>query len=242
MITFTCVENYIVDSANEHYGCFLIESFNAGQSLTVANALRRTLLSDIIGTAITGVRLNNIKHEFSAITGVREDVLEILLNLKQIVFKSTLLNSSTAHLKANGPSIVTASQFNFSNSLILKNPTQYIATVLESSTLEMEIVIEQGKGYKIFDERKHLTDSDFLVIDANFSPIKKVNYKIKAIPENKLDVKESLIFEIWTNGSITPKRALKEATKSIIKLFYPLLLEETKFETLLLNKKKFLEE
>lgn len=237
MITVTCVENYIIQNDSQHYGCFLIESFNAGQSLTIANALRRTLLSDIVGTAITGVRLNNIRHEFSAVTGVREDVLEIFLNLKQIVFHSTKLKSSTAHLKANGPSIVTASQFNFPNYLSLKNPNQYIATVLESSTLEMEIVIEQGKGYKIFDEKKHSTDSDFLVIDANFSPVKKVNYKIKAIAENKIDVKESLIFEIWTNGSITPKRALKEATKSLIKLLYPFLLEETKFDTMFSKKK-----
>jgi DNA-directed RNA polymerase subunit alpha len=222
MIKINCVESYI-DSDLSHYGCFIIEPFFSGQALTVANAIRRTLLGDIVGTAITAVRLNNIKHEFSAIAGVREDVLEIMLNLKQVIFKSSKLEPVRAYLKSNGPSIVTASQFVFPNHLKLMNPNQYIATVFESASLEMEIMIEQGKGYKLYDEKRNSSDSDFLIIEGNFSPIRKVNFKIKTNSSDKYNVKESLILEIWTNGSISPKRSLKESTKFLIQLLYPLL-------------------
>jgi DNA-directed RNA polymerase subunit alpha len=220
VINIDCVESF-VDNDRLHYGCFIIEPFFSGQALTVANALRRTLLSDLVGTAITAVRFNNIKHEFSPISGVREDVLEIMLNLKQVIFSSSLLKPASAYLKVDGPSIVTASKLNFPNYIKLTNPDQYIATVFESSTFEMELIIEQGKGYKIYDERKYFSQSDFFVIEGNFSPVKKVNFKIKAKSSEKYNVSESLIFEIWTNGSITPTRSLIESAKFLIQLLYP---------------------
>jgi DNA-directed RNA polymerase subunit alpha len=226
MITVTCVESFI-DKDQLHYGCFIIEPLNAGQALTVGNALRRTLLGDIIGTAITKARINTVKHEFSAISGVREDVLEILLNLKEIVFKSSIIAPAIVQLHATGPSIVTASQLIIPNHLHIVNPTQYIATVFESARLEIELRVEQGKGYKFADEKE--IDSEFLLIDSVFSPIKRVNYKVKMIPTDSFEVKEALILEIWTNGSITPRRSLREATKFLIKLFYPILLNERKF-------------
>jgi len=223
MITVTCVESF-KDKDQLHYGCFIIEPFNAGQALTVGNALRRTLLGDIIGSAITKVRINTVKHEFSAISGVREDVLEILLNLKEVVFKSSIVAPAPVQLRVSGPSIVTASQLITPRHLQVINPTQYLATVFESSTLEIELQVEQGKGYKLADEKE--SDSEFLLIDSVFSPIRRVNYKIKMIPTDTFEVKEALILEIWTNGSITPRRSLREATKFLIKLFYPILLNE----------------
>jgi DNA-directed RNA polymerase subunit alpha len=250
MITITCVENYLDTTGNEslYYSCLLIKPFYSGQSLTIANALRRTLLSNLIGTAITGVRINNLTHEFSSIKGVREDVLEIMLNLKQIVLKSSILYTTSVSLKVKGPAIVTASHLPLPNYITLINPNQYITTVFESQIFEMEILIEQGKGYRIVDEQKRIKNSDFFLIDANFSPVKKVNYKIKVIPEERDDVKESLIFEIWTNGSILPKRAFKESIKVIIKLFYPLLqlskektIEDFKKKNTNENLKKFKE-
>lgn len=231
MVKIKCINNRI-DYNNLHYSCFVIEPFNTGQSLTVANALRRTLLTDLVGTAITAVRINHIKHEFSAISGVREDVLELLLNLKEIVFRSSKICSSIVKIKVIGPLVVTASHLLLPEHVSVINSNQYIATVLKGEALEMELQIEQGKGYRLANERemnsfdeelKLENESPFLFVDSVFSPIRRVNFKIKTLNSDNLDIKESLIFEIWTDRSITPKRALKEATKFLIRLFYPLI-------------------
>ena len=152
MSTLTCIETYI-DKNEEHYGCFIIEPLEIGQGITLGNTLRRTLLSDLNGYGITGVRINNLKHEFSVIEGMREDVLEVILNLKEIVFKSSLKTEKTNQLKVflnvKGPIIVTAGLFQLpENSLKIVNPSQYICTIIDNSEFYIEIDIENGKGYR----------------------------------------------------------------------------------------------
>jgi DNA-directed RNA polymerase subunit alpha len=237
MPTLNCIETYI-DKEKNHYGCFLIEPLESGQGITLGNALRRTLLSDLTGFSIVGVRINNVKHEFSTIEGLREDILEVLLNLKEIVFKSSsnLNNDLTnrkwkAFLNVQGPVILTAGMFNLpKNSLKILNPNQYIGTIVDNSEFYMEIDIETGKGYFLTEEsrkkNKQISVSNLqpstLFIDAIFMPIKKVNYKIKLIHDTKGNIKESLNLEIWTNGSITPKRSVQESLKILLNLFYSL--------------------
>ena len=239
MTKLNCIESYI-DKDQNHYGCFLIEPLEIGQGITLGNALRRTLLSDLTGFAITGVRINNLKHEFSIIEGLREDILEILLNLKDIIFKVSFplqekkdLNSCKGFIDVQGPIIVTAGMLKLPKNVVkVINPNQYICTIVDDSHFYLEIDIEQGKGYRLAEEnRKRKIDEKFsilkpstLIIDSIFLPIRKVNYKIKLIHDTKGNIKESLNLEILTNGSITPKRSLQESLKILMNLFYPLFI------------------
>jgi DNA-directed RNA polymerase subunit alpha len=241
MSTLTCIETYI-DKDQNHYGCFIIEPLENGQGITVGNALRRTLLSDLNGFAITGVRINDLKHEFSIIEGLREDILELLLNLKEIIFKtsfSIIENKEQlkvkGFLKIKGPIIVTAGMFQLpKNNFKILNPNQYICTIVDNSELYIEIDIENGKGYKLIEEiRKYenqqnssLTKPSTLIIDAIFMPVKRVNYKIKMIHDTKGNIKESLTLEVWTNGTISPRRSIQESLKILMNLFYPLFIDD----------------
>jgi len=251
MSTLTCIETYI-NKDQTYYGSFLIEPLEIGQGITLGNTLRRTLLSDLTGYAITGVRINNLKHEFSIIEGLREDILELLLNLKEIVFQSSSLvkrennEKMKGFFNLKGPMIVTAGHFQLPRDKVqILNPCHYLCTIVDDSELFIEIDIENGKGYKLIDEnRKNKKDRALmtakpstLYIDAIFMPIKKVNYKIKLIHDTKGNIKESLFLEIVTNGSITPKRSLKEALKLIMNLFYSLFITPDFFQ--IVNKLQY---
>ena len=239
MSTLSCIETY-KDKEQNIYGCFLIEPLEVGQGITLGNALRRTLLSDLTSLAITGVRVNNLKHEFASIQGIREDVLEIILNLKEIVFKNNFHSKKLENnfkfkgfLNVQGPVIVTAGMLNLPQNIVkIINPNQYICTITDNSEFYLEIDIENGKGYRLTDEnRKRTVDKKFqlsnpstLFVDALFMPIKKVNYKVKLIHDTKGNIKESLNLEVITNGSITPKRAIQESLKVIMNLIYTLFI------------------
>lgn len=239
MPTLNCIETYI-EKDQSHYGCFLIEPLETGQGITLGNALRRTLLSDLTGFSIVGVRINNVKHEFSSVEGLREDILEILLNLKEIVFKYSSISNMkinetklTGFLNVRGPIILTAGMFNLpKNSLKIINPGQYIGTIVDSSEIYIEVDIENGKGYRLTEESRKINSQSIvlnqkpstLFIDTLFMPVKRVNYKIKLIHDTKGNIKESLNLEIWTNGSMTPKRSLQEALKILMNLFYTLFI------------------
>lgn len=248
MSTLNCIETYI-DNDQNHYGCFIIEPLEIGQGITLGNALRRTLLSDLTGFSITGVRINDLKHEFSIVEGLREDILEVLLNLKEVIFntsfsvkeeiseklKQRVPLNVRGFLQVKGPVIVTAGMFKLpKNHFKILNPNQYICTIVDDSELYMEIDIQSGKGYRLTeeirrrgDERKFsITKPSTLLIDAIFMPVKRVNYKIKMIHDSKGNIKESLILEILTNGSISPRRSIQESLKILMNLFYPLFVTE----------------
>ena len=229
-----------IKSLDSNLNSFIIEPLNIGQGITLGNSLRRILLSDITGFSLTGTRINNIKHEFSLLQGIREDILEIILNLKDIIVKPSFIflnqinkfNNSFSKLKGylniKGPSIVTAGLFKLPKDIIsILNPNQYICTIVDDSELYMEIDIESGKGYKLVNYQNinnnilNNTPST-LLIDAVFSPIKRVNFKVKLITDSYGNIKESLIIDILTNGSITSKRALQESLKILLNLIYPL--------------------
>ena len=216
-----CIESKTEDN-NQQYGRFVIEPLKPGQGITIGNSLRRTLLADIKGTAIVNVRIAGVNHEFSTITGVREDVLEILLNLKEIVLKSHTNESQVGRLRVQGPAVVTAGLLDLPPDIEVIDKRQYIATVCNNTIFEIELRIEQGYGYKLIDNYTHEKSLDFLQVDAVFMPVKKVNYTIQEKRVNSKLIQEKLILDIWTNGSLSPQQAISEGSEILTNLFHPL--------------------
>jgi len=216
-----CVESKN-DTVRDQYGKFILHPLDQGQGITVGNALRRVLLSDLEGAAIVAVRIASINHEFSTISGVREDVLEILLNLKEVVLKSYSKESSIGRLRVQGPSIVTAANFDLPSEVEIIDPKQYIATICSNNVLEMEFRIEVGKGYQIVEKFTDEVSFDFLQVDAIFMPVKKVNYSIEEVRYTQNCLKDKLLLEIWTNGSISPQEAIGQSSTILTNLFNPL--------------------
>ena len=216
-----CVESKS-DTARDQYGRFILQPLDQGQGITVGNALRRVLLSDLEGSAIVAVRIAGINHEFSTIPGVREDVLEILLNLKEVVLKSYTKEPSIGRLRVQGPAIITASNFELSPDVEVIDTDQYIATICNNNILEMEFRIEPGKGYHLVEKFMDDTSVDFLQVDAIFMPVKKVNYSVEEIRYDQNSLKDKLTLEIWTNGSISPQEAIGQSSTILTNLFNPL--------------------
>ena len=211
------------------YGQFLVNNLEPGQGITIGNQLRRVLLADLGGMAISAVRIVGIRHEFATIPGVREDILEILLNLKGIIIKSDTKDVKFGRLKVQGPLVVTADLIDLPAGLKIINPNHYIATVSTSINLEIEFKIEYGVGYKLASQLFADEDKNFLQIDTIFMPVQKVNFKIENVYENDNKITERLLLEIWTNGSLEPLEAIKKACQVIIKLFTSLIeLRDTK--------------
>jgi len=209
------------------YGQFLINSLQPGQGITVGNLLRRVLLSDLGGTTITAVRIAGVRDEFSIIPGVREDILEILLNLKGIVFKNRTTDISFGRLKIKGPAVITADSIQLPSNLEIVNPNHYIATISTSNVLEIEFKFEYGTGYKLAGQTFCEKSEDFLQIDAIFMPIQKVDFKIENIYDNSNSITERLFLNIWTNGSLSPEDAILSASRFIVELFNSIM--ENKF-------------
>ena len=217
-----CVESSTKKN-QQQYSKFALEPLDRGQGTTVGNALRRVLLSNLPGAAVTAIRIAGVNHEFATIPGVREDVLEIMLNMKELVIKSYSDQPQIGRLVAIGPATVTAAQFEVPSEVEVIDPNQYIATLAEGAKLEMEFRVERGIGYRVIERGKDENSSlDFLQIDAIFMPVTKVNYTIEDIRLDGSSPKDRLVLDIWTNGSIQPREALSEASDIIANLFLPL--------------------
>jgi DNA-directed RNA polymerase subunit alpha len=211
-----------VYSPRNCYSKYAIECLEQGQGITVGNSLRRVMLSDLEGIAITAVRITDANHEFSTIPGVREDVIEILLNLKELVFKGDLTETQIGRLKVQGPGVVTAGQFDLPPQLHLVDPQQYVATISGNSMLEIEIHLEKGFGYRIVEKRSNLALVKLLSVDAVFMPVRKMSYEVEQVHSKSNSVLDRLVLEIWTNGSITPQEAVSISSQKLIDLFAPL--------------------
>lgn len=220
-IEIECIESRI-DGTRDHYDKFVLEPLDQGQGITIGNSLRRVLLADLQGTSIVSVRIAGVNHEFSTIPGIREDVLEILLNLKEIVFKSESNETMIGRLRVQGPAIVTAKDFELPPEVLLIDSKQYIATICGNNILEMEFRIEKGKGYRLVEKGIDETSVDFLQIDSIFMPVKKVNYIVEDVRYKQNKIQDRLIIEVWTNGSISPKEAISQSSNILTNLFSPL--------------------
>lgn len=224
-LSLKCVKSEKIQSGNYH-GQFLINSLKPGQGITIGNQLRRVLLGDLGGAAISAVRIAGISHEFSTIPGVREDILEILLNLKGIVLKSKTKDVQFGRLKVQGPAVITADLIQLPTNLEIINSNHYIATISTPNILEIEFKFEYGTGYKLASQNFSDENENYLQMDAIFMPVQKVDFKIENIYDSNNNITERLLIDIWTNGSILPNEALENAAKIIIELF-----------TLLINNK-----
>jgi DNA-directed RNA polymerase subunit alpha len=224
-ISIKCLKSEKIQSGICH-GQFLINSLRPGQGITIGNQLRRVLLGDLGGVAISAVRIAGVTHEFSTIPGVREDILEILLNLKGIVFKSQIQDIQFGRLKIQGPNVVTANLIQLPPNLEIVNPNHYIATISTSNILEIEFKFEYGIGYKLASQTFSDEADNYLQLDTIFMPVQKVDFKIENVYDPTNNITEQVVLDIWTNGSISPNDALESAAKIIIDLF-----------TLLINNK-----
>ena len=224
-ISIKCLKSEKIQSG-ACYGQFVINFLRPGQGITIGNQLRRVLLGDLGGMAISAVRIAGVTHEFSTIPGIREDILEILLNLKGIVLRSENQATQFGRLKIQGPSVVTADLIQLPSTLEIVNPNHYIATISTSNLLEIEFKFEYGTGYKLASQTFSDEDDNYLQLDTIFMPVQKVDFKIENVYDSANNISERLFIDIWTNGSILPNEALESASQVIIDLF-----------TLLINNK-----
>lgn len=205
---------------NDNSVIFEIESLYPGYGVTIGNALRRVLLSSLNGAAVTEVKIKNAPHEFATLEGVKEDVLHILMNIKQLRFKMYSDEPQIATLVKKGEGKVTGKDFAKNPEFLLANPEAHIATITDKNTeLEIELKIEKGVGYKFHDTEKEKKDIGVIGLDAIFTPIKKVNYTVENMRVGKRTDFDKVILEIDTDGTITPEESLAESLKILIDHF-----------------------
>jgi len=224
-ISIKCLKSDKIESGACH-GQFLINSLRSGQGITIGNQLRRVLLNDLGGVAITAIRIAGVSHEFSTIPGVREDILEILLNLKGVVLSSNTESPQFGRLKIQGPIVVTADLIQLPSNLELVNPNHYLMTISTANVIEIEFKFEYGMGYKLASQTFLEEDENYLQLDTIFMPVQKVDFKIENVYDNENNITERLFLDIWTNGSISPNEALKSAAQVTIDLFSLLIKEK----------------
>lgn len=202
-----------VDRATENYARMVIGPLEGGYGTTLGNALRRTLISSINGAAITSVKIADVYHEFSVIPHAREDTSRLLLNLKQVRFRPLVDGDHEWRLGllASGEGLVTAADLQIPSDLEVVNPEQAILTLdSHDAELQMELVVHTGRGYSPADERGRLAIGE-LPVDAIFSPIRRVAFEVFKTRVGRLSNYDSLILEIWTDGSVSPRDALSDA-------------------------------
>ncbi len=201
------------ETLTDAYGKLIAEPFERGFGNTIGNSLRRVLLSSLEGAAVTALKIKGALHEFSHMTGVKEDVMDIILNVKKLRFKMYAENKKVASVKAVGPKEVKGSDLQLDAGVEMLNPDQVIATLDKGATFEAEMYIKKGKGYVSAELNKEEDlPVDMLAIDSVFSPIKKVNFNIEKARVGRSTDYDKLVMEIWTDGSISPQKAVSQAS------------------------------
>jgi DNA-directed RNA polymerase subunit alpha len=196
------------------YGKFTAEPFERGFGITIGNSLRRILLSSLQGAAITSVKIDGVLHEFSTIPGAKEDITEIVLNLKEVRLKLHTEGPKTIRVKAEGPKVLKAGDILTGDAVEILNPDHYLATLSRDGKLSMEMVVKMGRGYVSAERNKEETQPiGTIPMDAIFSPIKKVNYTVTNARVGQITDYDKLILEVWTDGSLNPEEAVAHAAK-----------------------------
>jgi len=207
-------------TATQDFGEFIIEPLQPGYGHTLGNALRRVLYVSIPGAAVTAVKIGGVKHRFSTITGLKENVVDLLLNVKQLNLR--LLDSkeiATIKMSVKGPKEVTGADLTASDGVEVVNKNQYLGSLAnEKGKLDMELTVEKGTGFSPADERKTST-LGIIPTDAIFSPVKRVTYSVESTRVGRQTNLDKLVLKIWTNGSVTPREALDISAKELARLF-----------------------
>ncbi len=231
-----------VEDLSDNYGKFIIEPLEKGYGVTLGNSLRRALLSSMWGAAATAIRIEGITHEFDTIPGVKEDVIEIILNIKELVVKMFADEPQILKLKVKGKKRVTVADLTPNINVETLNPDLKIATLNSIAKLDMEIVVEKGMGYVPAEKNKKLDQSvDTIFIDSLFSPITKVRYDVEPASLSQFSNYDKLTLEIFTNKSILPDEALSKSANILIKylkVFTKFSPEDAELEGELISKEE----
>jgi len=206
------------DGATENYARFIVEPFERGYGTTIGNSLRRILLASLVGSAVTAVRIEGIQHEFSAIPGIKEDFTDMVLNFKKCQLRLNREEPLIFSFKHEGERVVTAGDVFKETDVDVFSPDLTIFTaVSENTSIEMEIKVAQGRGY-VTAESFEMPQAPLgtVYLDANFSPITKVNFLVEDARVGQMTDYDRLLLDVWTNGSITPEKALQEAAELLI--------------------------
>jgi DNA-directed RNA polymerase subunit alpha len=203
------------DPENGSYGKYVVEPLERGYGITLGNALRRIMLSSLPGTAATTIKIAGVQHEFSTVPGVKEDVTEIVLNVKNLITK--LHNTEgikTVYIEATGPCEVTAGDIKCDSEVEVLNPDLHIATLDTGATLNMEITLSHGRGYVPADRNKpQQTIIGVIPVDSIYTPVYKVNYTVENTRVGNMTDFDKLTLEVWTDGTITPRDAVSLGAK-----------------------------
>ncbi len=202
-------------SQDSCYGRFMVEPLERGYGTTLGNSLRRILLSSLPGAAVNSVKIDGVLHEFSVIPGVKEDVTEIVLNIKGIAAKLHGDSPKVLYIDAQGPCVVTAADIKADADVEIANPDLYIATINEDSRLYMEMTLSKGRGYVAAEKNRAIIQPIIGVIpvDSIYTPVSKVNYKVEPARVGAVTDYDKLTIEVWTNGTIMPDEAVSLAAK-----------------------------
>ncbi len=220
-----------VTDDGDNTATFVVEPMHGGYGMTLGNSIRRVLLSSIAGAAITSFRIDGASHEFTAIDGIKEDVVDIMQNLKQVRFKVFSEEPQTLTIEKKGAGAVTAGDIKTNADVEVVNPDQVIATIDGSKTsFKAEIVVEVGRGYQNIDNTVHKQSSDFISLDAIFSPVHRVRYRVEKTRVGQNTDLDKLIISVATDGSIEPRDAFEEAN-AILKNQYEALAGKTQVES-----------
>jgi DNA-directed RNA polymerase subunit alpha len=208
------------EKKDEGYTQFVIEPLEPGFGNTLGVALRRVLLTNIEGAAVTSVKIDNVRHMFSTLPGLKEDVIELIFNIKTLRIKLPEgVDSATISLSKSGPGEILASDIETKDGAEVVDPKHYLGSLADKkSKIEMEMTVERGLGYSLAEERK-VSTVGVIPIDAIFTPINKVNYKIEQTRVGRQTNYDKLIFEVWTDGTIDAKDALDTASKILVSYF-----------------------
>lgn len=199
----------------DHYGKFVVEPLERGYGTTLGNSLRRILLSSLPGAAVNSVKIDGVLHEFSVIKGVKEDVTEIVLNIKGIVAKLHCDTPKTVYIDASGEGVITAGDIKADSDVEILNPDLYIATLNSDAKLNMEITLSKGRGYVAADKNREQSQPVIGVIpvDSIYTPVRKVNYKVEPARVGAVTDFDKLTIEVWTNGTLKSNEAISLAAK-----------------------------
>ncbi|KKR11601.1 MAG: DNA-directed RNA polymerase subunit alpha [Candidatus Woesebacteria bacterium GW2011_GWA1_39_21] len=208
----------IEEEKKADYGKFIISPLEAGYGNTLGNSLRRVLLTSLAGTAITRVRIAGIRHQFSSLKGMKEDVIEFLLNLKKVRIFYNDEKPIKATLEAKGPGEVKAKDIKIGAPAKIANPDLVLAYLNKDASINAKMDIETGVGYTSFEDRK-TGEVGVIPMDAIFTPITRVNYKVEETRVGRFTNYDRLVLEIWTDGTIEPKQALLKAANIIVSYF-----------------------
>jgi DNA-directed RNA polymerase subunit alpha len=198
-------------SDEKGYGKLAVEPFEPGLGLAVGNAYRRALLSSIHGAAPTWAKIEGVLHEFSHLQGITEDTLDVIMNLRDVVFTLHVNRPKILRLRARGPKVVRAKDFDPDADVDILTPEVVLAVLDKDGSLEMELCVERGRGYQAAERREpEALPINAMLFDSNFSPVKRVNFHVE---EAAGPAQERLVLEVWTNGSVTPQAAVGEASR-----------------------------